>query len=90
MARDSVTSASFNRSTGFVQEVVEFCSGPLGEESVSHAKPQRKPLETRQRFPSLRLCVKHLPSYSYFSNLGKRNIFRAKAQRRKENPLETR
>jgi hypothetical protein len=87
MARDSVTSASFNRSTGFVQEVVEFCSGPLGEESVSHAKPQRKPLETRQRFPSLRLCVKHLlPTVTF--RIWEREIFFA--QRRKENPLETR
>src|SRR5438067_2078358 len=51
------------------------CSGPMSEEDVSRkgAKAQRrkeKPLETRQRFASLRVCVKHLlPTPAFVQNM---------------------
>src|SRR5215212_18655 len=42
--------------TGFARK----SSSHLGKRNTSHAKAQRNPLETRQRFAPLRLCVRDL------------------------------
>jgi hypothetical protein len=43
-----------------LHESTEYPCGGAVKETVSHAKAQRKSLETRQRFAPLRLCVRNL------------------------------